>query len=245
VNPALYTQISEAAAGRYSLVLETFRSLVFTAHLQPFTAERSRGLREDALRVAQSFLVSERPYVEEGVLQAAQDALRQVRHDLGQDPSTDVPDALQPYVEQAVHFILTELAAQLTRDAEALVKRHREFAIAADLAAKTRSVNLRSVFSDNLTPGQKLRFRFQDRAGRSYPSQKFVRSVWRHTLIGLAADFYMLEASALGAAGIAIVHPDSNSQWNGYQLDLTNPAEYISIREEAFHPQSQMTLKAS
>lgn len=246
MNPNRYTEIAAQAGERYVQVLDTFRSLLFSAQAQPFTNARANRLRTAALDIGRSFLSTEKDHIWTALSETAQETLRTAQEDVRVSPQSDVPEEYDAFLEQSESFLVTELGAQLTRDAESLVVRYRQFAVEADLARKTSGSNLRSAIAAvGAQASDRTKFQFRDRGGRLYASQKFVRTVWRQALLAVGAEFYLLEAAARGATKIEIIHPDVSSAWHGHEIDLTDTASFLDIRDEAFHPQSNAILKAT
>jgi hypothetical protein len=246
MNPNRYTEIATQAGERYVEILHTFRSLLFSAQAQPFTNARANRLRSTALDIGRSFLVGEKDHIYSALRETAQQTVRSAQTDVSVSPVSELPQNFEAFLEQSESFLATELATQLTRDAESLVRRYREFAVEADVAARTRGVNMRAaVAAVGMSASDRLKFQFRDRGGRLYASQKFIRTIWRQTLVAVGAEFYLLEAADRGATKIEIVHPDPHSAWHGYEIDLTDTASFLDIRDEAFHPQSNAILKAT
>lgn len=244
MDPVRYTEIALDAGERYLGVLQTFRSMLFAAEAQAFTNARANALRNSAIDVSRAFLVSERDHIETALRETALEAIRSAQTDVAVAPVSNLPESFEAFLTQSESFLETELASQLTRDAEALVRRYREFAVETNLAMKGRQMTPRAAIAAiALQANDKMKFQFRDRGGRLYASQKFIRTVWRQTMVSLAAEFYLLEAADRGAQVVEVQHPDSNSAWNGYEIDLNDLAAFIDIRDEAFHPQSNATLK--
>jgi hypothetical protein len=242
MHPNRYTELSLKASDRYQAVLTTFRGMLFGALSEPFSERAADQLRKQAVEVGRMFLRSEVPLIEEAVTDSAQDALETVRVDLGVTVAQTIPDRLSAFLHAHMDYLESELRAQLSRDVEALIKRYREHAIEAHLARVTTG----QYVAPKAITADKSRFYFRDRVGRLYPSTKFVRTTWRQTLLVVAAEFYALEAAELGATSVEVIHEDKNAAVNGMLISLDGSFEpaFLDVRDEVFHPQAQVVLKA-
>lgn len=232
MDPNRYTVVSARAGERYHAVLTTFRGMLFAFLNERFSVGRADDLRRDADEVGRMFLRSETPLILEEVTRTAQDALWTVQDQSGVQRTADISDTLNAFLTQHCDYLENELRVQLSRDAEMLVRRYREFALEAQLNG---SANL-----------ERARFYFRDRVGRQYPSQQFVRSVWRHTLVMVAAECFALEAADQGIHEIETLSPDPESRWANFAIGLTDTVaapSFSEVRDEVFHPQSQVTLR--
>lgn len=245
MNPEGYTQSAFKAAERYQSLLTTFRFMLMGSLSDPFSAKRADELRAAAVDVGRTYYRTERTIIEQEVRASAQNALQTAQRDLGVRVADDIPDALSAFLEQHIAYLDGEVRTQLSRDVEMLVRRYREFAIEAQLTANAVGFNMTAPVQ--VGAQDKARFYFRDRQGRLYPSQKFIRSVWRHTLLTVGAEFYLLEAASRGVQQAEVVHPEPNHQFNGTVIELSNLGggqTFIDVRDEIFHPQSNATLRA-
>lgn len=246
MNPNTLTEIATQASTRYQSVLDTFRGLLAGAQTRAFSMLVVSGLRKQAQSVALAYLQVERDHIEEQLLGVAQEALGRARSDFGVLSGADVPLNLQAFLEQSGAYLEGEIRAQLFRDIEAAVSRYREFAVAAELRSRSAGVSIGQAIA-SINSDQRLKFNFRDRIGRLYPAQKFIRSVWRHTMLLVSTEFYMLEAASYGAATFTLDHPDQTATWAGtvINLDATSPLSFQEVRAEVFHPNSNYTARAT
>lgn len=246
MNPKRYTQAAEDASQRYLNVLAALRSLLFASLAQPYSQAGVANLRAGANGVARTFLKTEVALIEDEMRRTAQDALGRAQSDLSVSPVSDIPEALDAFLEQSERFLEMEVTAQLTRDVEALVQRYREYAIETQLTAMSVRGRVGAA-QVGAVDRERVRFYFRDRGGRLYPSQKFIRTVWRKALVSLGAEFYLLEAVSRGATSAIVVHPDPKHRFNGFEVStnaLSGQPSFIDVRDEIFHPQSEAVLKA-
>lgn len=242
MHPNRYTELAHQASDRYQAVLATFRGMLYGVLSDPFSERTADQLRKQAVEVGRMYLRAEVPLIEEAVTESAQDALDSVHADLGVSVAQDVPDRLSAFLHAHMDYLENELRAQLSRDVEMLVRRYREHALEAHLARVTNS----GFAAPSAITADKSRFYFRDRMGRLYPSTKYVRTSWRHTLLVIAAEFYALEAAELGATTVEVIHEDSHAAVNGMRISLDGSFEptFLDVRDEVFHPQAQVVLRA-
>lgn len=237
MNPTRYTEVSAQASERYQAVLTTFRGMLFAYLNESFSASRASELRSNAVDIGKMFFRSEQAIIEEELHRTALDALWTVEDQIGVQRSKEVSDTFSAFLTQHMDYLESELRAQLSRDVEMLVRRFREVALEKHLGAAAR-----------LDVGGVSRFHFRDRVGRLYPSQKFVRSVWRHSLVMVGAEFFALEAADRGYSEIEVVSQDKSSRWTGLKIGLSDASpepSFSDVRDEVFHPQTQITLKVA
>jgi hypothetical protein len=243
MDPTAYTKASNRAAERYSIVLAAFRSLLFGHMGRPFSEVSMRTLRAEASSIARTFADSETDLIRTTLSDTAQNAQEAVLGDLDAVSGATIPEALKPFLEQSVEHLSLEIAAQLSRDVEALVRRYREYALEAQLAAYSRGLIKPAVTMGD----QQVSFHFRDRAGRLTPSEGFIRIAWRQSLVSLGAEFYLLEAVNRSATKVIVVNPDPSHKWQGQEISLTGEEgrSFTDLRDEIFHPNTDSVLKAS
>lgn len=245
MNPSAFTQAAELAASRYQVVLQAMRSLLFNSMAAPFSQRSAQELRANAISIGETYFRTERDIVEQGLRTAATDSIKTAQTDIAVSTTSTLSDVQEALLEQSVDYLLTAIRAQLLRDVETLVQRYREFSIEAQIgayAAGHTGSNVRLGYDQD-----RVRFYFTDRAGRLYPSQKHIRTVWRQTLVTLSAEFYLLEAAERGCKACLVEHPDPDSRWAGFEISLTgsrDASSFIDVRDDIFHPNSNSILKA-
>lgn len=246
MDPIAYTRASHRAAERYTVVLAAFKSVLFAYMGQPFAEASMRALRINVKKLAATYLETETDLIRTALTDTAQNAQEQVLEDLNAISAATIPEALKPFLEQSVDHLSVEVEAQLSRDVEALVRRYREFALEAQLAAYSRGLVKPAV-----TIGQgdqnTVRFYFRDRAGRVTASEGFIKTAWRQSLVSLGAEFYLLEAVNRGATKVVVVNPDPNHEFQGREISLTDEdgQSFTDLRDQIFHPNTDSVLKAS
>lgn len=243
MTPNRYTEVSHQAGVRYQTVLSTFRGMLFAFLAQPFSIRMAADLRRNAVEVGRMFIRSEEPLIEEALEESARSAVETAQRDLGLTVRAEISSAQSAFLAQHNDYLLSEVQAQLSRDVEMLVRRYREFGLEAHLNQTAGE----GLIAPRVTT-DRTRFYFRDRVGRLYPSQKFIRSVWRHSLVTIGAEFYCMEAVSAGAQEVEVVHPDVGSRFNGLRIGLTERSSapaFIDVRDEVFHPQSQAVLKVT
>ena len=246
MDPLLYSTRSMAAGDRYNVVLAAFRSLLFNSLTQPFSIRAMETLRNEATNITVTYAKTELQLVSDQLRDTAQNAVGAVLDEQVGVSGQDIPRALEPFLAQSVEHLSLEISAQLARDVETLVRRYREFALQAQLTAYTRGVSTPSV-SAGRGDQDRIDFFFRDRAGRSSPSERFIRVAWRQSMVALGAEFFLLEAASLGALAAEVVYADTEHRNHGLIIDLDGDAEgqnFVEVRDEVFHPNSDATLKA-
>lgn len=92
------------------------------------------------------------------------------------------------------------------------------------------------------------KFYFVDRINRRWPSQKYIRSIWRHHLLTAYNETYLFTLAEYGETTARVVHLDPNHRVHGLVLaiaDEGNLLRYEDVRDEIFHPNADAIVTAN
>lgn len=248
MNPARLTAVAERAAARYALLLAGFGS-VYAQMVQGNApgADRTRRLAAThAYTLAESYLAEEADHILQGLAEIREGAVGETRAMLGvteAEPSPDVAahtDAIAAELENSVRVQIERDVASLTRGLRVAGLRGALSAKAGGLAPHVALARLRGV------PGQLVPdFTYMDRAGRRWPSAKYVRTLWRHALVLGWNESALLTMAEHGVSFAEVRHPDADFAEAGTRVSLTEDPQHVSyeqLREDVFHPNSNAWL---
>lgn len=239
--------LSVKAGERYVNFLLSLRGVLSASSGVPVKDNRAfANIRMGSYEVAQTFMESEVEFFERD-LQSLQDRARALAQSdvLSGAPSKTL--VLSDYADELVTWFRQELRSQIERDINTAVQKRREIALDATLMARSKGYSEEVAYQLASSRRGGVNFYFKDRAGRKYPSQKFIRQLYRQGLITIAIESYALEAAAYGVAELEIVHPDNNHGYVGERITLVEKPNMLTlaeVRDEVFHPNSNAFLRA-
>lgn len=250
MTPAKLSETAQRASERYVSFLNSLRGTLSTViRSDPADVRTRRELRMSAFAIARTFIDVEMKLIEQDLDDVADYQFRRAVSEAGlQAADIDRAEILDDLLAETADHLETEMRAQIERDVAQLLKRHKDFQLEVHLISLTERVDPRSAqFRALMRHSDQVRFFFKDRSGRRYPSQKFIRTVYRDALLQAGNEIYMLTAVDVGFKKARVVHPDRNAGVNDYVFPLnpdTGQGSYVEIRDEAFHPNSNAILKA-
>lgn len=242
------TASADKAALRYVSVLAALRGLVLTRLTTGrLSAQDIRSVWNEALDVATTHFVNERAELSREIDEVTSQGVADARYELQARGtlllSPDAPDELlSVFLSDAGN----ELYTQLQRDALAARESLRRAALQARILARSKRLPLDQA-ARHMAAGDwvQAEFFFRDRGGRAWPSQKFVRIFWRHTLLLAYVEAKMSTYAQHGIDRLRVVWPASNGEYRDRHISLTGSdglPRFEDVRGEFFHPNSKATL---
>lgn len=247
MTPNELTESSQRASDRYVVLLNAFRGLLSqTTRKNPVDVRARRALRENALEVARTYLMTEVGISSDEIEKAVSEEIFRFNAMTGANVTLE-DDVIEDVIEAAEERLATEIRAQIERDIILLQSRHKDFQIETFMTSQSERVDLETAkFRVLMRGSDQVRFFARDRIGRRIQSQKFVRTVWRDTLLQAGNEAFLLAASLAGIEKLVVDHPDKNASANGVVIstspNLVGDNSYADIRDEVFHPNSQARL---
>lgn len=239
---------AEAAAQRYGLLVEGWR-LLFTRAVseQDFgSARQIARIKNNAYEMARSYINTELNLIgtefEQIALEAQGSTLSSLAIPLAQELSVDALEL----TGASIDYLRTELSVQIERDIAWLVQSVRSANLQVVVSASSRGVPRQTaVLEYRIGNASELQFFFHDRRNQKWPSRKFVRAIWRHSLLNLYNETVLLTLAEAGQGTAVVVHANPQSDNHGMQVSLSSSSElptYGEIRAEVFHPNSDAIL---
>jgi hypothetical protein len=231
------TQVAERAGTRYGLLLESFRSALAGATGQaPWSARLQVRLAERLYEFSSDYMAAETPLIAEQLQATAREATRSTGERMHVTAA-----ATEPTLENAAdHGTALDAAMrlQLERDIAATLAALRQVALGETLRARASGMERRGGDAIASLAQGALRHDFLDRAGKRWPSQKYIRTIWRHAMVRVWNESAMLTMAEHGLTGAEIRHPDINYGMLGQRIDFlpdTAGLHWLKV-EEIFHP---------
>lgn len=236
------------ASERYVALLNSYREALRASLQQnPKDVRTRQYLRKTAMDRSLSFREAELEMLSEQITAAVSLGGEHAAEDLGLAAAAD--DGLTAdYIDHLVEHATTELTSQIQRDLAQTMHHFQEFQL--EVVMQQRNAGLpdhEAHFRAFTQANGRVSFFFKDRAGRRHMSQKFVRTMTRHTLLIGYLESYALHAAAYGARHMEVVHPDQNSEAHGIEVGFRRDQGLplvSDLKEEVFHPNSNASLKA-
>jgi hypothetical protein len=248
MNGARLTAVAERAGERYGVLLGAFQGILrqFSSSPNPGSVSVRNRAKSRAYAYAEGYLETEVELISQAIEQELQNATVDTLHEIGtdyEDPSEAIAAHAASIGQDLEHAIRT----QLERDVSSVGKGLRDLALRGQLVAKSRGIptaNALALLRDDVTKGHS--FTFQDRASRHWPSQKFIRTLWRHALVLTWNETAALTMAARGVPSAVIEHPDTSNNERGTIISLgeeTTGITWDQVRDDVFHPNSNAWLK--
>lgn len=243
MNGNRLTVAADRAGQRYKALLLTFENVVkdIIYEADPGYPSVRKRAKKNAYDLARTYLEDEVIHVEQSIAQEIRDAVSTTLELMGKsyaEPIHQVDLNAANLAEELDQNVRT----QLERDIISVDKTLREFSIRSLLISKGRKIAKKDALAwlrTNTTVNPK--FDFMDRAGRSWASEKYIRGVYRHTLLLTWNYSAMLTMAARGVSEARIAYPDETHEYHGTVISLAEEGTMITwdqVKDDVFHPNS-------
>ena len=244
----LMTADAEAAAQRYGLLVEGWRSLYFAALDQSHfgTEKQIVEVTSRAYSIARMYLNAETDRIQADTIQYAQEAQRVTLEQLSSKQTFELAGPADEHLNANNDYLLREIEVQIERDIAFLRLSLRSIYLHVTMASRANGLPLRAALMQyRIGNAADLNFVFRDRRNQRWPSQKFIRSVWRHHLLSVYNETVLITLSDHGVDTAQINHSDQKSPHHGTLLSIDSNSElptYAELKPTVFHPNSEATL---
>lgn len=239
---------AEAAAQRYGTLVEGWRLLFARSFSeQDFgSARQIIRIKNSAYEMARAFLRTEVDLIETEFRQVALEAQGSTLSSLAIPLAQELTDDALELLAASAEYLQTELSVQIERDIAWLLQSVRSANLQVFISSSSRGISRQAaVMEYRIGNAAELQFFFHDRRNQKWPSRKFVRAVWRHSLLNLYNETVLLTLAEAGQGTAYIIHANPQSDNHGLQIALSSGTElptYGEIRSEVFHPNSDAVL---
>lgn len=157
--------------------------------------------------------------------------------------SNDIDIELVIASDESTRAAYDKVDAQARFDAEAIIKKFSDISMQVVLLSRQKGWSTSaSIIAVKSKMSADTRFRFLDRAGRSWDSTAYIKTVTRQHFLLTYNESYLFSASSRGTNKFKVVTKDIGHTNNGVKFLLAPTDEdaetYYDIRERVFHPNS-------
>lgn len=239
-----FTELAEEAGQRYVELLTLFRghANAAIADWKPLSARRRNAIIDLCYRSSRVWFEAERMHIDDGLRAALVNARTEAQLQTGAVSAHDDDDpALVEHLNAIRDYLMREIELQIERDIAAVEKRVRTSMMEIAISARVEGLNFREAgMRHELRRRDEMKFYFKDRQGRKRPSQKHIRTTWRHSLLTLWLDAFVYETSQRNVTEAVVDNSNHGHKWHGVSLSYVN--DLPEYREEIFHPNSDNLL---
>lgn len=205
-------------------------------------------MARQAQNVISVYYEAEARHVSEAIVQIALRAVTDAGKALtGPDAAPELPKAVIAHLSDIEDILKQDIARQTQRDIDTIRGKFKGVLLQANLNKMVnggkRLNHLMGVFASDTTD---LNFWFTDRSNRRWPSQKFIRTVWRQALLTVYNESYLMVLAAAGEAFAEVEADSPSDRFAGMVFGIDSQGaepNYISIKDEVFHPNSNRVVK--
>lgn len=239
----------DTAAARYSLLTESWRSLFLNALNDADFGSAAQAIRvsQDAYRLAEVFLAEERLAAERVFEDIATEAHQTTIKEIESIDASELTAQTLEHLRVTQSYIDSELVAQIHRDIALVRDSLQRVVLEVSLASRSRGISSRQALIEyRIGNAKELSFVFQDRQTRRWSSKKYVRALWRHTLLAVYNETVMMTLADHGLDRAMVVHQDADAQSHGMIVTFGSSSDlptYSEIRATVFHPNANAWLE--
>lgn len=244
----ILTKYADEAAARYGLLADSWQANFarVMSDLDFGTSSHTAKFINAAQDAGQIFVEQEmaigKMLFDEIALNAHQATLREI----SSNDTEALTERITEHLRASLEYVAMQLLAQVLRDVTLLRQKMQRVALETFAASRSRGISQRSAMIEyRIGNSTEFDFSFYDRAGRKWNSRKFVRSIWRHTLLSAYNETVMLTLADHGISRARVVHEDVNADVHNTVISFganTTHATYSEIVEAVFHPNSNAIL---
>jgi hypothetical protein len=239
---------AEIASLRYKTLIDGFRSAFSAALNRPdfHSPAAVLELMEQAYQIRRVYLADEMKRVTDATDRIALEALTATSVQLRSTDQRELTDAHLEHLNALESFLISEIGVQIERDIAFLRQSFLRVVLQIRIAARAQRTSLRSAMMEyRIGNMAELHFFFHDRGVRRWPSQKFIRSVWRQHLLNTYNDMVLIVLADHGSTIAEVRSQNPDHQFHGQRVALqpnTSLPSYAEIRAEIFHPNADAIL---
>lgn len=242
------TEMAGHAAGRYEDFLDRLRAVYSRAISHPnfgSAAHRSDVIQASGIE-ASKFLGAEISALENDANQIFTEAHQTTIAQLQSTTPDDFVDAAVEHLQHSLNYLYESINDQVRRDLAKLKSAVNTAMFEVNVSARSQRISHLSAHREyRVIKSGDVTFGFRDRANRVWQSEKFVRTLYRQTLLSIYNETVLLTLADHGVDAAYVHHADGKAEVNGIKVALTfsqNLPIYSDIRDEIFHPNANAYL---
>lgn len=249
----ILTRLSEeadAASARYGLLTNSWRSIYLSAlNDRDFgTVLVMEKSVDEAYAIASSFIADERQTIERLIEEIATEARRATISELRSIDTSELSERALEHLNVTQSYLVDEIVAQIHRDIALLRQTIQRVSLEVSIAARSRSISERAALIEyQIGNVSDIQFSFHDRSSRKWASSKFIRTVWRHTLLSVYNEIVLYTLADHGLSRARVEHQDPAAEVHNMVIAMGSNSEfptYSEIRMQVFHPNANAILRS-
>lgn len=243
-----FTRYAESASARYDMLTDSFRQLYTNAFTQADFGSWAQMVRivKEAYQIAEIYLDNERETIDRILFDIATEAHQTTIREIASIDASELPERVSEHLGVTQRYLVDEIIAQVHRDIAQIRQRLQTAALEVSLSARSRAIpERRALIEFRIGNQSDLSFTFHDRTSRRWSSKKFIRAVWRHTLLAAYNESVMLTLADHGITDAIVSTVDAQAEAAGMRISFSSNSAlptYSEIRDTVFHPNSNAIL---
>lgn len=239
---------ADQASARYALLTDGWQGLFETAlNQEDFGSPNAMRKVIEAATISGQAFIDQEFYIANSVaddiaVEAHQTTLREI----ASNDTEKLTESVTDHLSAAVGYLTEEIVAQVHRDISNMRQTMRNVAFEVSIASRSRGISQRKAMIEyRLGSSTKMDFAFMDRGNRKWSSRKFIRTLWRHTLLSVYNETVMMGLADHGIREAKVSHVDPNAESHGMVIAFGSNSSlpnYSEIRDTIFHPNSNAVL---
>ena len=244
------SELADSAGDRYGQLLDTLRGMQMRL-LEIHGARHSfvAALGEEAYAIARSYLENESAHISQAIEEIASDARTDAGQQLQYREALEETEALSELLSETERYLYNVIAIQIERDIATLREQGRQTLTQIRHSASLQNQSFRSaLIQHRISNARETEFFFYARNAAKWPSRRYIRTSWRHTLLSVYNETIIALLVEHGETAARIDHPDASYHAQGRVISLIDGAAlptYLEVRNELFHPNSDAILRRS
>ncbi|WLR90997.1 hypothetical protein [Shinella zoogloeoides] len=241
-------QEADQAAARYGLLVDGWQGLFGRAlnAIDFGTASHAAHFISEALEMAQTYMRQEAVAFDDVFEEIASEAHQTTLDQIASNDANELTERVTDHLRTAQQYAADELLAQINRDLALMRRALQRVALEVYAASRSRGISQRQALIEyRIGNVAELDFAFHDRTNRKWSSRKFVRTLWRHSLLSVYNEVVMLTLADHGLRRARVVHLDPNAESHDTLIAFSSSADlptYSEIRDTIFHPNANAIL---
>lgn len=248
MNGVSLNKIAERASHRYSEFLSSLKGIFSGALLSPnFSPSLRERVVVEAYGKAVAFLEEEKKHIETDIVNVVNDSIDYADTELDLEEE-EFSLAIQENIDTLVDSLDNLYRIQIERDINTLNNMLKSAYLRNAISARSSGVKNTGGISAAIARDALARasFEFLDKAGKRWPSDRYIKTIYRHSMVMTWNETMMIRASEVGETHLIIGHPDPEYVNLNQVISLNeNPKNLIwaDIKEDLFHPNTSAYLK--
>jgi len=244
----LLSKHADEAAARYALLADSWQAN-FTRAMNDLdfgTSSHTAAFINAAQDAGNIFIEQELAIGKMIFDEIATEAHQATLNEISSNDAKVLTERVTEHLRASLEYVAMQLLAQILRDVTLLRQKMQRVALETFAASRSRGISQRAAMLEyRIGSSTEMDFSFYDRAGRKWHSRKFVRAIWRHTLLSAYNETVMLTLADHGISRARVVHENANADAHNTIISFganTMHATYSEIAEAVFHPNSNAIL---